>query len=1026
MQFTDNDIKKLCSSTVISRAKEYFESGRVHIKTREDNLIAAYVDDDRRYNVRIDSNENGICDAFCTCAYFETMNSPCKHIAATLMQRIAEQNNAPVNNANEDLCRALINDYITEDNLPRLPLSFNICINHISQTACSTTVSLKIAGRDVENISGFLTAYSRGEYWDYRKKRIGTPPHYYIGSCDRLALDILAEFCENINSTGFVQRTAYLSLGSATFKRAFEAISDCSYNLIFNGVNLGKLPFLHENPDILIDITAKSDEICLYAANFGTAVVLDGSIFFYENNIYLTDSDWQSWFMPIYRALGYDCRSQLSFSRQNAIDFARNVLPKIVKKPGVITNGIENNVINLTPEFTLYLDTTPSYISCVVRVKYGDITFTLPTNNDINTKIVVRDKNAEDYILWQLSDFEFSDGKFRLYDEEMIFTFISKLLPQLRENANVILSEAIDNILPKEHSIKHNISYNEKIDLLESNIESDLSIEEIRGILAAIRLKKQYFRLPSGEFVDVDAQYNNISTIKGLYDNPEKDMTSVHHFGLMYLMGAIDSTGINVDKSAQKFIENLKNIKADIPPHLENTLRDYQKDGLNWMKQLSTIGQGGILADDMGLGKTLQAISYIYSEATGKPSIIICPSSLTYNWYNEIEKFTPAARAVVIDGSAAIRKSLIDTISDYDFVITSYALIRRDYTEYQNTDFSYCIIDEAQNIKNSKSLNSKSVKSLSADFKFALTGTPIENSLSELWSIFDFCNHGYLGEYGDFKAEFENLIMAGDIDALNALKKKIGPFVLRRMKSEVLDELPEKIENTVMVNMTEEQEKMYHSFRNIAKNRASALLKTKDGNMEILTLLLRLRQICCHPSVFDSAYNYGSAKLDLLLEIVENAIAGGHRILIFSQFTSMLCIIREALRARHINPFYLDGQTPPGERITYTERFNHGEGDVFLISLKAGGTGLNLTGADMVIHYDPWWNPAVVDQASDRAYRIGQKRSVQVIKLAARNSIEEKILRLQAQKKAMAEDIITSDNISLKSLTAEEILSLFD
>ena len=444
------------------------------------------------------------------------------------------------------------------------------------------------------------------------------------------------------------------------------------------------------------------------------------------------------------------------------------------------------------------------------------------------------------------------------------------------------------------------------------------------------------------------------------------------------------------------------------------------------MKRLATLGFGGILADDMGLGKTLQVIAFVTGENTDKPSLIVTPSALIYNWLNEIRRFTPEARVLVVDGPKEERAKLVDSADDYDFVITSYPMLRRDGALYQNREFAYCFIDEAQYIKNPKTMNARSVKNVNARVRFALTGTPIENSLMELWSIFDFVMKGYLYGTKEFRDRFEIPIAKNyDSGAADDLRAKIKPFILRRMKNDVLEELPEKIENTVYADLVPEQRRLYSAYLATAKSETAALLES-GSKMRVLTLLMRLRQICCHPALFDENYKKESGKLNALLDIVTGALASGHRVLIFSQFTSMLAIIRRQLDSMDISSFYIDGQTKPYERTEMAQRFNDGERGVFLISLKAGGTGLNLIGADTVIHFDPWWNPAVMDQASDRAYRIGQTRAVQVIRLASSGTIEEKILRLQESKRLLADDIIKMNEDSFASLSNEEILSLFE
>ena len=480
----------------------------------------------------------------------------------------------------------------------------------------------------------------------------------------------------------------------------------------------------------------------------------------------------------------------------------------------------------------------------------------------------------------------------------------------------------------------------------------------------------------------------------------------------------------------KKYIEEIKNIEPVIPSEVSDILRGYQKDGMAWLSQLSYLGFGGILADDMGLGKTLQVIAYIHGIKPEKPTLIVAPSALTYNWLSEINKFTPNAKTIIVDGAKEDREKLIQTIGEYEFVITSYPLLRRDIAHYKEFEFSYCFIDEAQHIKNPKTMNARSVKKINAEHKFALTGTPIENSLLELWSIFDFVMPGYLYSAHEFRNRYEMpLVKDGDKMTADSFRARIKPFMLRRMKSDVLNELPEKIENTMYAELTGEQKKMYTSYLALAKNQTLALLcEGGQGKMRILTLLMRLRQICCHPTLFDENYDKDSGKLDLLMELVTNAVESGHRILVFSQFTSMLSIIRESLKNVGIDSFYLDGKTPSYERAELSDRFNGGENNVFLISLKAGGVGLNLTGADTVIHYDPWWNPAIEDQATDRAHRIGQKNIVEVIKLVAKDTIEEKIIQLQEDKREIINSVMSDNSLNINNiskLTNEEILDLF-
>ena len=436
-------------------------------------------------------------------------------------------------------------------------------------------------------------------------------------------------------------------------------------------------------------------------------------------------------------------------------------------------------------------------------------------------------------------------------------------------------------------------------------------------------------------------------------------------------------------------------------------------------------------------GKTIQMLSvmqaYIENNNESKPSVIVCPSSLALNWENEIKKFTPEMKVLVMKGNADERYKRISSINDYNVVITSYDLLKRDIDIYKEFDyqFKYIIADEAQYIKNNNTQNAKTIKELKSEIRYALTGTPIENSLSELWSIFDFIMPGYLFSYKKFKEIYEvPIIKDNDENCMKKLKMLIEPFILRRIKNEVLTELPDKTVTVLNNEMQEEQLKIYASY--VARSKKEALEQIEEVGFEksqikILALLMRLRQICCHPSLFIENYDGESSKLNQCIEVVKDAVDAGHKILLFSGYTSMFKIIEKELKKNQISYFKLTGQTNVGNRIKLVDEFNENKDiKVFLISLKAGGTGLNLIGADMVIHYDPWWNLSAENQATDRTYRIGQKRNVQVYKLITKNSIEEKIYELQKKKAKLADNMLSTETTFINKLTKEDIMSLFE
>jgi SNF2 family DNA or RNA helicase len=506
-------------------------------------------------------------------------------------------------------------------------------------------------------------------------------------------------------------------------------------------------------------------------------------------------------------------------------------------------------------------------------------------------------------------------------------------------------------------------------------------------------------------------------------------MPAVKGFQLMDQFGKA-SPGIQLGKSLRKLWDNLRNpdnLDFELPSSMDSILRDYQKYGYQWLKTLSHYRLGGILADDMGLGKTVQSIAYIVSDTansaeddgSASPVLIVSPASLIYNWERECKKFAPGLRTIVAAGDRQERSELMSEMKDVDVWITSYPLLRRDIEWYEKQQFRTVFLDEAQAIKNHASLTSHAVRRLQAGQRFALTGTPIENSLDELWSIFDAIFPGLFSG----KKSFTEM-------PRDKVARIVKPFILRRLKGEVLKELPDKIESVQPSELSTEQKKLYLAYLEKLQSDIERDLAVDGGfqrnRMKILAGLTRLRQLCCHPALFLEGYEGTSGKLEQLLEIIDECQGSSKRMLIFSQFTSMLDIIRQELNGRDTPYFYLDGSTPSIQRLAMCDAFNGGERDIFLISLKAGGTGLNLTGADTVVLYDLWWNPAVEQQAADRAHRIGQKKVVQVIKLVAQGTIEEKMLELQQRKKDLIDEVIQPGETGLSTLTEEDIRELLE
>ena len=611
---------------------------------------------------------------------------------------------------------------------------------------------------------------------------------------------------------------------------------------------------------------------------------------------------------------------------------------------------------------------------------------------------------------------------------------------ELPEDWDRFIPDDLVDVTIRDDSVTPQMRVSSGVDWLnlDMKFESGGAVVREEELRACLEHGRRLVQLEDGTYAPIDPEKvgDVLTRMAEIYATAGmKDKLPLSQAGRVQdLLKMVENAKVSASaKSLFKKIEDIDEIPNVAKPRtLKADLRPYQKDGFSWLVFLHELNSGGILADDMGLGKTVQAIALLLwakSKYKRKLNLVVAPTSVVPNWEREIQKFAPGLKTVVWQGPN--RSQRAPELEKADVMITSYALLRRDEELLQALDLRYVILDEAQHIKNPMSQTARSAKKLSSERRLALTGTPIENRLSELWSIFDFVSPGLLGQLRAFEERIARPIDRGDMETAQRLRATIKPFVMRRVKSDVAKDLPDKIEQEMIVPLAEEQAKLYKQIlRQVRKSVLSEVEKqgVSKAQIQILAALTRLRQVACDPRLMklpDTDFDDDdSGKLGALREIIDEAVDGGHRVLVFSQFVQMLNHIRAALDSDGVQYEYLDGSTK--DRIERVDRFNEETGvPVFLISLKAGGTGLNLTGADTVVHFDPWWNPAVEDQATDRAHRIGQKKNVNVYKLIAAGTVEEKILELSAKKRELVSNVLSTEGSPLKGLTKADVENLF-
>lgn len=1051
----------------------------------ESNVLSAVVMGTWLYDVRIVMRKNGSIASYnCNCPAFEEYPGACKHVIATLK---AVQRKLTGSQPRAVIPKQSVSDFMALFTKPEqkmvheeLNLELELEIFYVRQVYGQ--LQLKVGQNRlyvVKDLEEFLFAIQADRSLKFGKQFTYDPLLHTFSEEDQKVVDMLQDMLSQYNAFNEHRGYHYASpfsqkpfvLNKYYLGKFLDALGQKVFSLTLSAskAKSNDIPRSYQiiSQDIPLDFAIKSKEQDLALAlksKLPLQLTEDGRYYLYDDDLYKVSQEQQAFLPNLIKTLSGKSRQTLTFPAHQKDYFASEAIPLIEKLGSVsIEPKLAKRFVREELQAKIYFDKLGEYgIRARLEFHYGShcinpFTAQRSSNSQdpadqANSQILIRNIDIERKILdiFEQAEFTVSQGTISLEDDEKIFDFTMTWLPQLQECAETFYSDNFKLKIRTSTSFSGRVRLDETSDLLEISFEySDIDGDELANIFHSLQVKRKYYRLRDGSFLDLKqpelesmATFLDYLNLKG--EDLQDQTLQLPKFRAMYIdsfLRQANLPGIQRNKAFKQLVQSIlepQDGEFDPPASLKDVLRDYQKTGFQWLKTLASYGLGGILADDMGLGKTLQTLAFILSEKNATstattpfaPALVIAPTSLVYNWQAEGEKFAPDLNILVVDGTPQERQEQLKGVDQADLVVTSYALLRRDIEYFSEYDFSYCFLDEAQNIKNPQTLNAKSVQRIKAKSYFALTGTPIENSLSELWSLFNFCMPGYLLSHQDFQKKYGTPIIKGeDPQALIELSRHTKPFILRRLKKDVLKELPPKIETEIKATLTEEQRKIYLAYLQQTKSQIAQELATNGfarSQIQILAALTRLRQICSHPGMFIDNYTGESGKMLLFQELLADTLASGHRVLVFSQFTSMLDIIRDYLLTENIEYFYLSGSTPALERSQMATAFNQGQGQVFLISLKAGGTGLNLIGADTVIHFDPWWNPAVEDQATDRAHRIGQQNSVQVIKLLTQGTIEEKVNALQVKKKKLIDSVIQPGETMLSRLTEQELRELFE
>ena len=1075
---TLKQIRALCGESAYERGEAYSLAGKVQFVNKYPltPYYAATVQSNNAYQVTVEIEPSGDIDAECSCLAFYSYDHYCKHVAAVLIQihDIVHGLNAPLDTLTPRSSDATSRDQQFMQNMlglfrdkpvrssatgtfldarTLLQVEFHCRLIPYDARKFMFGIELKVGPQRlyvVQRLRDFLEHIARGNPYPFAKHFTYDPALYRFSREDDAVIQELIrihqqdKLYQERNTISAAQARSSsdsrtLLIPPFAWDKMLSVLQLASgvklehEGRLFEGIQLSDEPV-----PLRFSFNEGSGDGCeLDIQGFDELTVLEAyNTLLYDGKLLKLQPLESKRIAEIRHLIDTARKDQLHIPRAELESFMEEVVPGLRKLGTVhIVQSISDRIVNTPLKAKLYLDRVNDKLLAGLEFHYGEMIFNPLEDRSQqhgSDRILIRDGEKEQRILalMEQSAFTTTDAGYYMENEDYEYEFLFRIVPELEKLAQIHATSAV-KVRLHIPSVPPRITVNadERTDWLEFQFELDgISDAEIRKVIQALEDKRKYYKMPTGAFMPLEGEafqeiiylINEVGIRKSEITGTQLRVPIVR--GLHLLDNTQYHSSVKLGKSLRKLLEHMRNpdhLDFPVPDTLVKVLRDYQIYGFQWMKTLAHYRFGGILADDMGLGKTIQSIAFLVSvlpeiRKEKRQALIICPASLVYNWQNELKRFAPEIRSVIADGSKSERSGIIRADdSEVDVIITSYPLLRRDVTLYTKRTYHTLILDEAQAFKNYTTQTAQAVRELDSRYRFALTGTPIENTLEELWSIFS----------SVFPDLLPGLKAFGDLSR-EAIAKRVRPFLLRRMKSDVLKELPAKIESTQASELLPEQKKLYASFLAELQQETLKHLAEKDfykTRIQILAGLTRLRQICCHPALFMEGYEGSSAKFEQLFEMIEECLGTGRRLLIFSQFTEMLGMIGRKLSRQGVAYFYLDGQTPAAERVEMCRRFNDGERELFLASLKAGGTGLNLTGADTVILYDLWWNPAVEQQAADRAHRIGQRNVVQVIRLVAQGTVEDKMYELQQRKLNLIDEVIQSGHQGLSALSEQDI-----